>query len=105
MLLYQEDCVRNFSYSYSRPLRSYLWIATDEPQVELMFEFINRYRDTWPAGISVLEGDILDLAWLVSDVFPLDGALDAMDMCSDNSEGNVKVQIVHEIDVVSAFNR
>ncbi|KAF2094759.1 alcohol dehydrogenase [Rhizodiscina lignyota] len=72
---------------------------------EINLKFINRYRDTWPAGISALEGGILDLGPLVSHVFPLDGALDAMQMCSDLSKGSIKVQIVDNVDVLSAIDR
>jgi threonine dehydrogenase-like Zn-dependent dehydrogenase len=63
-------------------------------QIDL--RFINRYRDTWPAGIACLEGGILDLKMLVSHVFPLEKALEAFDLCSDLTRGSIKIQIVDE---------
>ncbi|KAH8899980.1 putative alcohol dehydrogenase [Thozetella sp. PMI_491] len=65
---------------------------------EIDLRFINRYRDTWPAGIACLEGKILDLKQLVTHVFPLDRALEAFDICSDLSKGSIKIQIVDEVD-------
>ncbi|KAM0818466.1 putative Chaperonin 10-like protein [Seiridium cardinale] len=65
---------------------------------EIDLRFINRYRDTWPAGINCLSGGILDLKKLVTHEFPLEQALDAMNLCSDLSKGSIKVQIVDEVD-------
>ncbi|KAK7957873.1 hypothetical protein PG988_012721 [Apiospora saccharicola] len=59
--------------------------------------FINRYRDTWPAGLACLGGGILDVKKLVSHVFPLEKAMEAMDICSDLRNGSIKVQIVDEV--------
>ncbi|KAF2756780.1 GroES-like protein [Pseudovirgaria hyperparasitica] len=65
---------------------------------EIDLKFINRYRDTWPAGMACLSGGILDLDKLVTHVFPLERAMDAMRLCSDVSQGSIKVQIVDEVD-------
>ncbi|OIW31453.1 putative alcohol dehydrogenase [Coniochaeta ligniaria NRRL 30616] len=65
---------------------------------EIDLRFINRYRDTWPAGINCLAGGILDLKKLVSHKFPLEGALEAMELCSDLSKGSIKVHIVDDVD-------
>lgn len=65
---------------------------------EIDLRFINRYRDTWPAGINCLSGKILDLKRLVTHEFPLEGALEAMELCSDLSKGSIKVQIVDDVD-------
>ncbi|KAK7926709.1 hypothetical protein PG985_003707 [Apiospora marii] len=64
---------------------------------EIDLRFINRYRDTWPAGLACLSGGILDVKKLVSHVFPLERALEAMDVCSDLGNGSIKVQIVDEV--------
>ncbi|KAF2186574.1 putative alcohol dehydrogenase [Zopfia rhizophila CBS 207.26] len=65
---------------------------------EIDLKFINRYRDTWPAGLQCLGGGMLDLKPLVSHVFPLENALEALQTCSDLRNGSIKVQIVDEVD-------
>lgn len=67
---------------------------------EIDLRFINRYRDTWPAGLQCLAGGILDLKSLVSHTFPLEKALDALHTCADLSNGSIKVQIIDEVDGV-----
>ncbi|OJD35933.1 alcohol dehydrogenase [Diplodia corticola] len=66
---------------------------------EINLKFINRYRDTWPAGISALSGGILDVKPLISHVFPLAQAKEALELCSDLSHGSIKVQIVDDVEV------
>jgi L-iditol 2-dehydrogenase len=73
-------------------------LVTDE-RVQIDIKFINRYTDTWPAGIAAVKGGLIDMKSLVSHVFPLDGAVDAMQICADLSQGSMKVQIVDEIDI------
>jgi L-iditol 2-dehydrogenase len=46
-----------------------------------------------------VKGKLLDLKPLVSHVFPLEKAVDAMHICADLSQGSIKVQIVDEIDI------
>ncbi|KAK6827391.1 hypothetical protein PG987_010732 [Apiospora arundinis] len=65
---------------------------------EIDLRFINRYRDTWPAGLACLGGGILDVKKLVSHTFPLEKAMEAMNICSDLSNGSIKVQIVDEVE-------
>ncbi|KAK8105095.1 canditate alcohol dehydrogenase [Apiospora kogelbergensis] len=65
---------------------------------EIDLRFINRYRDTWPAGLACLSGGILDVKKLVSHTFPLEQAMEAMNICSDLSNGSIKVQIVDEVE-------
>uniref|UniRef100_L2FLB0 Alcohol dehydrogenase, putative n=1 Tax=Colletotrichum fructicola (strain Nara gc5) TaxID=1213859 RepID=L2FLB0_COLFN len=65
---------------------------------EIKLEFINRYRDTWPAGIACLSSGILDLKSLISHTFPLEQAVDALTLASDYRNGSIKVQIVDEVD-------
>ncbi|KAI0155583.1 chaperonin 10-like protein [Pestalotiopsis sp. NC0098] len=65
---------------------------------EIDLRFINRYRDTWPAGINCLSGGILDLKKLITHEYPLEEALDAMNLCSDLSKGSIKVQIIDNVD-------
>ncbi|GKZ34787.1 hypothetical protein AbraIFM66950_005143 [Aspergillus brasiliensis] len=60
--------------------------------------FINRYRDTWPPAIACLSGGILDLKKLVSHVFPLEKAVDALNLCADPRNGSIKVTIVDEVE-------
>lgn len=40
----------------------------------------------------------MDLKKLVTHEFPLERALEAMDLCSDLSKGSIKVQIVDDVD-------
>lgn len=76
-----------------------MWIwAANKRQIGL--KFINRYRDTWPAGLQCLGGGILDLKPLISHTFPLENALDALSTCADLSNGSIKVQVVDEVDDV-----
>ncbi|KAI5274757.1 sorbitol dehydrogenase [Aureobasidium subglaciale] len=66
---------------------------------EINVKFINRYTDTWPAGIAAVNGGLIDLKPLVSHLFPLEKAVDAMHVCADLSRGSIKVQIVDDIHV------
>ncbi|KAJ5129058.1 hypothetical protein N7448_002770 [Penicillium atrosanguineum] len=63
---------------------------------EIDLRFINRYRDTWPPAIQCLSGGILDLKKLVSHVFPLEKAEDALHLCADPRNGTIKVLVVDE---------
>ncbi|KAL6889499.1 GroES-like protein [Trichoderma longibrachiatum] len=63
---------------------------------EIELRFINRYRDTWPAGIACLSGGILDLKPLVTHVFPLEDAVEALHLAADARNGSIKIQIVDE---------
>ncbi|KAJ5090956.1 hypothetical protein N7532_009640 [Penicillium argentinense] len=63
---------------------------------EIDLRFINRYRDTWPPAIQCLSGGILDLKKLVSHVFPLERAQDALHLCADTRNGSIKVLVVDE---------
>ncbi|KAL7811177.1 GroES-like protein [Trichoderma aethiopicum] len=65
---------------------------------EIELKFINRYRDTWPAGIACLSGGILDLRPLVTHVFPLEDAVAALHLAADARNGSIKIQIVDEAD-------
>ena len=42
---------------------------------QINLKFINRYADTWPAGISALSGGILNLDKLVTHTFALEHAI------------------------------
>ncbi|KAL1854978.1 hypothetical protein Plec18170_004390 [Paecilomyces lecythidis] len=66
---------------------------------EINLKFINRYRDTWPAGIACLDGKVLDLRKLITHTFTLEEAVDALQLCSDTSKGSIKVQIVDDTDI------
>ncbi|KAF1812253.1 GroES-like protein [Eremomyces bilateralis CBS 781.70] len=66
---------------------------------EIDLKFINRYRDTWPAGIACLSSGILDLKKLISHTFPLENGLEALQLCSDITKGGIKVQIIDDVDV------
>lgn len=61
--------------------------------------FVNRYHDTWPSGIAALSGKLLDLKPLVTHVYPLKEAVEAMNLCGDLSKGSIKVQIVDDDDI------
>ncbi|KAG9634124.1 sorbitol dehydrogenase, partial [Aureobasidium melanogenum] len=66
---------------------------------EINLKFINRYTDTWPAGIAAVKGKLMDLKPLVSHVFALEKAVDAMHICADLSQGSIKVQIVDDVEI------
>ncbi|KNA96789.1 alcohol dehydrogenase [Fusarium oxysporum f. sp. lycopersici 4287] len=63
---------------------------------EIQLRFINRYKDTWPAGIACIEGGLIDAKKLVSHVFPLEQALEGLTLSADPKNGCIKVQIVDE---------
>jgi L-iditol 2-dehydrogenase len=82
---------------------SLLWcslVLNTSDSVQINLKFINRYRDTWPAGLHCLAGGVLDLKPLVSHTYPLEKALDALHTCGDLSNGSIKVQIIDERDDV-----
>ncbi|RMY08622.1 hypothetical protein D0868_04702 [Hortaea werneckii] len=67
-------------------------------QIDL--RFINRYSDTWPAGINALQNkQVMDLDGMVTHTYPLDKAIEAMEACSDPKVPTVKVQIVDDTEV------
>ncbi|EXJ95471.1 hypothetical protein A1O1_00593 [Capronia coronata CBS 617.96] len=67
---------------------------------EIQLKFINRYSDTWPAGINALaNGQVLNLDSLVTHTFPLEQATEAMALCADRSKGSIKVQIVDDTEI------
>lgn len=70
--------------------------ATNNQYVKIELKFINRYRDTWPAGIACLSGGILDLKPLVTHVYPLEDAVDALHFAADPKNGSIKIQIVDQ---------
>lgn len=80
----------------------------DQPAVSLLtreisqidLRFINRYRDTWPAGIACIDGGLIDVKQLVSHVLPLEKAKDGLVMSSDPKNGCIKVQIVDETETI-----
>ncbi|KAK1149075.1 hypothetical protein N8T08_007753 [Aspergillus melleus] len=65
---------------------------------EIDLRFINRYRDTWAPGIACLSGGILDLKPLVSHTFPLEKAMDALQLCANSNESSIKVTVVDAVD-------
>ncbi|KAL2208957.1 GroES-like protein [Sarocladium strictum] len=65
---------------------------------EIDLRFINRYRDTWPAGIACVEGKLVDVKKLVTHEFPLEQAKEGLILASDTRNGSIKVQIVDDID-------
>ncbi|KAH6724801.1 putative alcohol dehydrogenase [Leptodontidium sp. MPI-SDFR-AT-0119] len=67
---------------------------------EINLKFINRYADTWPAGISALSGGVLNLDKLITHTFPLERAIDAMKLCSDVSKGSIKIHVIDDRDEI-----
>jgi L-iditol 2-dehydrogenase len=67
-------------------------MLTFDTQIQL--RFINRYRDTWPAGIRALSGGVLNLDSLITHSFPLEQAVEAIELAHDISKGSIKVQII-----------
>ncbi|KIW97854.1 uncharacterized protein Z519_01438 [Cladophialophora bantiana CBS 173.52] len=68
---------------------------------EIQLRFINRYSDTWPAGINALaNGQVLNLDDLVTHSFPLEEAVEAMKLCADPTKKSIKVQIVDDREIL-----
>ncbi|KAK5107614.1 hypothetical protein LTR62_000949 [Meristemomyces frigidus] len=64
---------------------------------EIDLRFINRYSDTWPAGINALNnGQVVNLDKMVTHTFPLERAVEAMTACADPGQATVKVHIVDD---------
>ncbi|KAK5746227.1 hypothetical protein LTR17_000961 [Elasticomyces elasticus] len=63
---------------------------------EIALRFINRYSDTWPAGINAISGAVLNIDALVTHTFPLEQAVEAMNLCADPKTPSIKVQIVDD---------
>lgn len=73
-------------------------MATNNQHVQIELKFINRYRDTWPAGMACLSGGLVDLKPLVTHVYPLEDAVDALHLAADPKNGSIKIQIVDEVE-------
>jgi len=64
---------------------------------EIDLRFINRYHDTWPAGINALTNkQVLNLDAMVTHTFKLEDAVAAMTLNADKNVASVKVQIVDD---------
>ncbi|KAK9342206.1 chaperonin 10-like protein [Lipomyces starkeyi] len=63
---------------------------------EIDLTFINRYHDTWPAGIRALSDGVVNLDMLVTHTFPLESAVDALTLSSDIRNGGIKIHIVDD---------
>jgi len=70
-----------------------------DTSLQINLKFINRYADTWPAGITALSGGVLDLNKLITHTFPLERAVEAMQMCSDVTKGSIKIHVVDDKEV------
>ncbi|KAK0817509.1 hypothetical protein LTR38_001587 [Friedmanniomyces endolithicus] len=67
---------------------------------KIELRFINRYSDTWPAGINALAGgQVMNLDALVTHTFPLEQAVEAMNLCADPATPSIKVQIVDDTEI------
>lgn len=67
---------------------------------EINLRFINRYRDTWPAGINALNNSqVLNLDALVTHVVPIEQAVGAMWLSTDRTKDSIKVQIVDDLEI------
>ena len=73
--------------------------AKSLPSTQKELKFINRYRDTWPAGISATVGGVISLDSLVTHTFPLEQAVEALTLASDPSKGSIKVHVVDKMDI------
>ncbi|ODV83599.1 hypothetical protein CANARDRAFT_29831 [[Candida] arabinofermentans NRRL YB-2248] len=60
---------------------------------EIDVKFINRYHDSWPACINLIANKVINVDSLVTHRFPLEQAVQAMEVSSDPSNGNIKVMI------------
>jgi L-iditol 2-dehydrogenase len=56
--------------------------------------FSNRYSNACGAGIAALSGGILNLDALATHKFPLERAVDAMELCSDRKSSSIEIQVV-----------
>lgn len=67
---------------------------------EIQLKFTNRYVDTWPAGINALANEqVMDLDSLITHTFPLEKAVEAMQLSEDRSQAAIKVQIIDDAEL------
>ncbi|KAJ9652711.1 hypothetical protein H2198_008030 [Neophaeococcomyces mojaviensis] len=67
---------------------------------EIDLRFINRYSDTWAAGMNALtDGRVLNLDTLVTHTIPLEQAVDAMELTADRVKRSIKVQVVDDVEI------
>ncbi|KAK9449620.1 chaperonin 10-like protein [Limtongia smithiae] len=64
---------------------------------EIDLTFINRYHDTWPAGIAAMTSGVINLDMLITHTFPLERAVEALTLASDVKNGSIKVHITDEL--------
>lgn len=68
---------------------------------EIDLKFTNRYHDTWPAGINALSNhQVMNLDAMITHTFPLEQAVEAMELCADKDTVSVKIQIVDDTEIV-----
>ncbi|KAI1822468.1 GroES-like protein [Xylaria intraflava] len=65
---------------------------------EIDLKFINRYRDTWPAAIQCLKGEVVNLDKMVTHRFPLERAIEAFELATNPDTLSIKIHIVDETD-------
>ncbi|KAF4947817.1 hypothetical protein FSARC_13879 [Fusarium sarcochroum] len=59
------------------------------------------YHDTWPTGIALITGGLINIKPIVTNVFPLEKAAEAFQLAADPMGGSLKVQIVDETNIGS----
>ncbi|RSM18732.1 hypothetical protein CDV31_002452 [Fusarium ambrosium] len=64
----------------------------------LSIKYSRNYYDTWPAGIALLSGGLINLDGLVTHSFPLERAAEAFELAANAKHDTLKVQIVDEPD-------
>ncbi|KAI0018890.1 hypothetical protein F4780DRAFT_474730 [Xylariomycetidae sp. FL0641] len=57
---------------------------------EIDLKFINRYRDTWPAAIQCLSGNVVDLGPIVTHTPPLERGREALELTVDGSKFSIR---------------
>ncbi|RSM13812.1 hypothetical protein CDV31_005682 [Fusarium ambrosium] len=68
-------------------------------QKEITLKSSRVYKDTWPACINLIAGGLINLDKLVTHVFPLEKADEALATAADPSQGSIKVQVIDNTNV------
>ncbi|KAL7273875.1 hypothetical protein RUND412_003236 [Rhizina undulata] len=63
---------------------------------EVDLKFINRYHHQWPQAIRVLQSRYMDLKPLITHTFPLEKAVEALELVGNRGAGSIKVNILDD---------
>ncbi|KAI8911387.1 chaperonin 10-like protein [Powellomyces hirtus] len=85
-----------FVIGVGNPIQSIPFMHLSTNEIDLKFLF--RYRHTWPRAIRLIQSGVLDLRSLVTHVFPLEKAQEAVESSANRDIFSIKTMIIDEED-------